>query len=190
MKLSRYPRVLLGGGEPKAFLKPRELLIAVGVQPGDRVVDLGSGGGYFTIPISELVGPGGKVYAVDRNLEVLSSLDKSLKREGLGNVESLAVDFEQVAGSISGPVDWVVLSRVLSMISERAEALAAAADLAGPAGSVLVVEWREGMLFPEASRYTVSEAEVDEVARRVGLGAARDVPAGSYHWAKVYRRTG
>jgi tRNA G37 N-methylase Trm5 len=155
MKLSRYPRVLLGGGEPKAFLKPRELLIAVGVQPGDRVVDLGSGGGYFTIPISELVGPGGKVYAVDRNLEVLSSLDKSLKREGLGNVESLAVDFEQVAGSISGPV-----------------------------------EWREGMLFPEASRYTVSEAEVDEVARRVGLGAARDVPAGSYHWAKVYRRTG
>jgi predicted methyltransferase len=44
---------------------PAETLAFVGVKPGMTVVELYPGGGYFTRPLSELVGPTGKVVAVE-----------------------------------------------------------------------------------------------------------------------------
>lgn len=45
--------------------KPAEMLAFSGVKPGDKVVDLMPGGGYFTRLFSAAVGPTGKVYAFD-----------------------------------------------------------------------------------------------------------------------------
>ena len=46
-----------------AVRKPAELLAWAGVKPGDKVVDLMMGGGYFTRILSPAVGPKGHVYA-------------------------------------------------------------------------------------------------------------------------------
>lgn len=44
--------------------KPSELIILSGMKPGDRVLDLIPGDGYFTRIFSKIVGPEGRVYAV------------------------------------------------------------------------------------------------------------------------------
>ena len=44
--------------------KPGELIAFAGVKPGDKVLDLIPGGGYWTRIFSKIVGPDGKVYAV------------------------------------------------------------------------------------------------------------------------------
>jgi predicted methyltransferase len=44
--------------------KPAELMVFSGVKPGDTVVDLIPGGGYFTRIFAKIVGPAGHVYAV------------------------------------------------------------------------------------------------------------------------------
>ena len=44
--------------------KPAELIALAGVSPGDKVVDLIPGNGYWTRIFSKIVGPKGKVYAV------------------------------------------------------------------------------------------------------------------------------
>jgi predicted methyltransferase len=46
-----------------AARKPAEMMAFAGVKPGDKVVDLIPGGGYFTRIFSAAVGPGGHVYA-------------------------------------------------------------------------------------------------------------------------------
>jgi predicted methyltransferase len=43
--------------------KPAEVMTFIGVKPGDKVVDLIPGGGYFTRLFSDVVGPKGAVYA-------------------------------------------------------------------------------------------------------------------------------
>jgi len=48
-----------------ATRKPAEMLAFAGVKPGDRVVDLMPGGGYFTRLFSAAVGPKGKVFAFE-----------------------------------------------------------------------------------------------------------------------------
>ena len=44
--------------------KPAEVLVFTGIKPGDKVVDLMPGGGYYTRIFSKVVGPKGKVYAL------------------------------------------------------------------------------------------------------------------------------
>jgi predicted methyltransferase len=48
------------------------LVEAAGLEPGMTVADVGAGAGLFTLPFAEVVGPKGKVYAVDINASVLA----------------------------------------------------------------------------------------------------------------------
>ncbi len=47
------------------FKNPTRILRAVGVAPGQVVLDVGCGPGFFAIPAAKLVGPRGKVLALD-----------------------------------------------------------------------------------------------------------------------------
>src|ERR1051326_8428592 len=63
-----------------------ELLRSLGVSEGKAVADLGCGPGFFTLPASELVGPTGKVFAVDVQQEMVDDLRARLAQQGITNV--------------------------------------------------------------------------------------------------------
>jgi predicted methyltransferase len=74
--------------------KPRELITLSGVKPGDRVLDLIPGDGYWTRIFSKIVGPEGKVYAV---------WPQNYARVAQGNVatlRSLKTDYPNVATDV------------------------------------------------------------------------------------------
>src|SRR5205085_368824 len=60
--------------------KPGPLIALAGVKPGDKVLDLIPGSGYWTRIFSKIVGPKGKVYAV---------WPQAYAREAMGNVADL-----------------------------------------------------------------------------------------------------
>ncbi len=66
--------------------KPGELIAFAGIKPGDKVVDLMPGGGYFTRIFSKVVGPKGHVYAV-----VPESIAKA-RPQALDPIKALAAD--------------------------------------------------------------------------------------------------
>ena len=55
---------------------PPQMLGRVGIHPGQRVLDLGCGPGFWTLPIAEVVGSQGKVWALDVSYELLDLLAK------------------------------------------------------------------------------------------------------------------
>ena len=57
-----------------------------GIQPGTTVADIGAGEGYYTIRLSERVGPKGRVLAQDINRGALDRLGERVTREQLDNV--------------------------------------------------------------------------------------------------------
>lgn len=57
-----------------------------GLQPGMTVVDYGCGPGRYTRRFARLVGPDGKVYAVDVQELALEMVKKDMQREGLANI--------------------------------------------------------------------------------------------------------
>src|SRR5690606_12766274 len=56
-------------------------------KPGDRVLDVGSGSGWTTALLAHLVGPKGKVYAVERLPELVKFGRSNAKRVGITNAE-------------------------------------------------------------------------------------------------------
>lgn len=67
-------------GDGQIFLKE------IGLKEGQHVLDFGCGEGHYTIPAAKVVGKEGRVYAVDKDKEVLDELMRTAKSEGLKNI--------------------------------------------------------------------------------------------------------
>lgn len=88
-------------------------LRAVGVRGGLTVLDFGCGSGNYTIPVAELVGATGRVYAVDQDRWKLRALMERAESRGLTNIEDI-----ETAGDVRIPladetVDVVLLYDVV-----------------------------------------------------------------------------
>ena len=66
--------------------KPDQVLQALAIRPGQTVCDIGAGPGYFSLRLARLVGPRGRVYAVDVEPQVLDALRARIEKQGLENI--------------------------------------------------------------------------------------------------------
>jgi len=66
----------------RRILQPPERKISRFVSPGDVVADLGCGPGYFALPMAKLVGPKGKVFAVDFNPKAIEKVRRKAREKG------------------------------------------------------------------------------------------------------------
>jgi len=101
----------------------RPLLDRVGIRSGDRVLELGSGPGTFTVGAARRVGPDGSVIAVDIQPEMIARVRKRVREAGLSNVETyVASAYELPLDDES--VDRAFLVTVLPEILDQGRALA------------------------------------------------------------------
>src|SRR3979490_1527897 len=76
-----------GCGNPTALLT---------LQPGQTVLDLGSGGGIDVLLSAKRVGPSGKVYGLDMTDEMLALARENQQKAGAANVEFLKGEIEHI----------------------------------------------------------------------------------------------
>ena len=67
--------------------KVDEIFAAMDIQVGHRVADIGAGSGFFTVRLSPLVGPTGRVIAVDIDDSAIRGLERLIQQSSLDNVE-------------------------------------------------------------------------------------------------------
>lgn len=67
-------------------------LRGIGVNKSQTLLDFGCGEGHYTIPASKVVGMKGKIYALDKNEDILYRLKISVKQANLGNVKLINGD--------------------------------------------------------------------------------------------------
>jgi ubiquinone/menaquinone biosynthesis C-methylase UbiE len=108
-------------------------------QPGERVLEIGPGTGYYTLDIAEWVGPGGKVEIFDLQQEFLDHTMRRAGERGLENVvptqgDATALDYEDAS------MDAVVLNAVLGEIPDPTAALREIRRVLKPGGRLLVGE--------------------------------------------------
>lgn len=120
---------------------PFKLLINY-VKPCLTALDIGSGMGYFTIPLARMVGETGKVIAVDLQPKMISSLIRRAQKAGVDNrIEtricpnnSLGID------DLSGKVDFALTFAVLHEFPSIPQALAQVAKTLKPGGILYIAE--------------------------------------------------
>jgi 2-polyprenyl-3-methyl-5-hydroxy-6-metoxy-1,4-benzoquinol methylase len=67
----------------RKLLHNPETILSPYVRPGNTVIDIGAGMGYFSIPLARLVGPTGHVIAIDVQAKMLSALANRARRYGV-----------------------------------------------------------------------------------------------------------
>ncbi len=89
------------------FLPRIEILKEVGIEPGFHVLDYGCGPGSYIIPLAELVGNSGRIYALDIHPLAIQMVQRIASRQHLTNVEAICSDRE--TGLPDSSVDVVLL---------------------------------------------------------------------------------
>jgi ubiquinone/menaquinone biosynthesis C-methylase UbiE len=125
------------------FTDPRTHIDALGLNPGDVVVDLGAGSGAYALIAAEVVTPRGTVYAVDLNRDLLTRLQNDARNAKLSNIDIVWGDIEVKNGITlnSHIADAIIICNTLFMTEDKEGVLGEIERLLKPKGKVLVVEW-------------------------------------------------
>src|ERR1700674_3082897 len=114
----------LGCGNPTALAQ---------LQPGEVVLDLGSGGGIDVILSAKRVGPAGKAYGLDMTDEIVALDREKQKKAGIENVEFLKGAIENVPLP-DNSVDVIISNCVINLSGDKDRVLAEAFRVLKPGG--------------------------------------------------------
>jgi ubiquinone/menaquinone biosynthesis C-methylase UbiE len=94
------------------FFDPVTILQGAGVRPGQEVLEIGCGTGFFTLSAAEVVGDRGHVYAMDPHPLAIEQVMRKIQDAGLANVRLIKADATE-AGLVSGCIDLALLFGVI-----------------------------------------------------------------------------
>jgi ubiquinone/menaquinone biosynthesis C-methylase UbiE len=137
---ARFKAWLYERGDRDAWQQPARVVEALALRPGDRVADVGSGGGYFTRRLAKAVEPGGRVYAVDVDAGINDLLERKLVEEGVRNV-SVVLATPADPGLPAGGVDLIFTSNTYHHLPEPSVYFETVKKALGPRGRVAIVEY-------------------------------------------------
>jgi predicted methyltransferase len=119
------------------------LVATLGIVAGSHVADIGAGNGAFTLALSKVVGPAGRVFATEIDPGRLEDLRRTVAREAATNVEVVTAT-ETNSGLPPACCDALLLRRVVHHFTRPEETLATLFRAARPGARVAVVDFEPG----------------------------------------------
>jgi ubiquinone/menaquinone biosynthesis C-methylase UbiE len=144
---------------------PRRILRGL-VRPGDTVVDLGCGPGFFTLPLAAMVGETGRVVAVDLQSAMLDRVSARAERQGLlGRIDLHECPADTL--DLATEADFVLAFWMVHEMPDSRRLLAEVRGLLRPRARFLIVE-------PKGHVGAAAFARTTEIA--VGMGMTQLAP--------------
>lgn len=111
-----------------------------GITTGSTVIDAGAGPGWASLDLAELVGPNGRVHALERSARFLDVLNGVARQRGMGNVTTHNIDLVTEAVPPSG-ADAFWIRWVLAFVSDPALVLGKLSGALRPGGVAVIHEY-------------------------------------------------
>ena len=124
-------------------MNPPEVVRTLGLKPGAIVADIGSGSGLFTRPMAQAVRPGGTVYAVDIDKELLAHVARTASEQGIHNIKTVLGENDSPTLAPAS-LDLALLCDTLHHIEHRATYLANLKPCLKPGGRLVIIDFSDG----------------------------------------------
>lgn len=129
--------------------------------PGERILEIGPGTGYYTLPLAEWIAPGGTLEILDIQQKMLDATMRRAERRGLSNITPMCGDAQRLPYA-DARFDAVVLVTALGEIPDQGAALREIARVLKPDGRLV-----NGELFGDP--HWVSPRTAERHAGAAGL---------------------
>ncbi|MBU4142393.1 class I SAM-dependent methyltransferase [Patescibacteria group bacterium] len=171
------------------FINPEKVIGQLDIKPGMVVADFGCGHGYFTLPMAKIVGPEGRVWAVDVLPEALEAVRSRAQLEGAVNIETSRGNLEINGGSrlADNFVDLVLLHNVLFQSQKKSDIIKEARRVLKIGGVFVLVDWnKEPSTIGPPGGWRLSLDEAKALAAEEGFAFNKVFDAGEYHYGLMF----
>ena len=121
--------------------RPQLVIDALEIEPGQTIADLGAGSGYYSFRIAPLVGPTGKVLAIDIEPAMLEVVAQRARRERVANVATVRATARD-PNLAPGSVDLLFMVDVYHELEYPYEVMTKVRAALKPGGRVALIEFR------------------------------------------------
>ncbi len=169
----------LDSPQRRQLLPAAEILEGIGLRAGQTFLDVGAGAGYFALPATGMVGPDGRVIAVDVSARMIDEL----RRRALGLSLEARVCGEFDPGVAPASVDVALMAFVLHESADPLRLLRAVTAALAPDGRLAVLEWLPkptGMGPPLAER--LAPADGRKLLEDAGLRVFDEAEINAAHY--------
>jgi len=174
------------------FSDPENNIKQFALAPGMMVADFGSGSGFYSMAIARAVAPGGKVFAVDIQKDLLQKLKNGAKQNNLNNIDIVWGDLEHLGGTKlrESSLDAVVICNLFFQIENKDGLCLEAKRILKPNGRVLVVDWAGSFagIGPQ-EKDVIPKMKMTNIFQDHGFKLDREISAGAEHYGLIFRKT-
>lgn len=117
-----------------------DLAALTGPLPGAAVADIGAGSGFMALEFARLVGPQGKVYAVDINPAMMENVAQLARKAGFRNLETV-VNSDRSVELPDASVDLIFICDTYHHFEYPQDVMASVHKALRPGGQLVVVEF-------------------------------------------------
>jgi ubiquinone/menaquinone biosynthesis C-methylase UbiE len=177
--------------ERKQQHNPQTILNEAGVKKGMIIADLGSGPGFFTIPMAQMTGEKGLVYAVDSNQTMLNGLKENIaKSEVNPNIIKIVNSDVCHTGISKESVDLVLFANVLHEVEDKKAFFQEVRRISKPTAYIVDVDWKKTQTdYGPPFKERFSEDEANRVLAKNGLSVIKQIDVGPFHYELICKPT-
>jgi ubiquinone/menaquinone biosynthesis C-methylase UbiE len=172
-----------------AFSNPQENVLHLGLQEGMKVGDFGAGSGHYARVAADIVGPTGKVYAIDVQEDVLKHLKLNSAPAHESIIDTHWGDIEILGGTNlrDAALDAVILANAFFQIENRFGMLKELKRVLKPGGKLMVIDWAGsyGGIGP-IPRHVVPEHQAEEFFIGGGFHKVKSFRGGPHHYGILF----
>lgn len=176
-----------------ALMPPGALVAALRLAAGERVADIGCGGGYWLLPLLAAAPDGAHFWAVDRSPEMLDHLRERLRGHARAAAVTLLRSPDDALPLPDAALDVAVLGAVYHELPDRPAWLRELTRVLAPGGRLAIIDWdalapgRERTMGPPVADRVPVEQAVRELAA-AGFGPIERLEGFREAYALVARR--
>ncbi|MEA2403158.1 MAG: hypothetical protein QOK00_3561 [Thermoleophilaceae bacterium] len=162
---------------PHPFITRARLREILEPQPGERLLEVGPGTGYYALPVAEWLEPGGRLDVLDVQQEMLDHTVERAGEQSIGNIVPTLADARSLPFG-DDTFDAAYLITVLGEIPDQGAALRELRRVVKPAGRIVV-----GELFGDP--HMVSHAALRNRAAASGLRVDHKLGGRLWHFTRL-----
>ena len=162
---------------PHPFITRERLREILAPIPGERLLEVGPGTGYYSLPMAERLAPGGGLDVLDVQEEMLDHTLRRAAEHGIDNITPARGDARRLPYP-DHSFDGAYLVTVLGEIPDQDAALRELRRVVKPGGRIVV-----GELFGDP--HMVTHSALAERARAAGLSVERKLGGALWHFTRL-----